>query len=172
MYLLIIQRHYVYALSTSPYPIVYTIWIYVEVTTLQNGVEHRVDRVLGFFSNRPNWEPPSPPPPAGERGWGGGGSHFGRGDRLCRYSRYIYMYFVGWRKGGGSCRSVVGHSMCLNSYTYICRRFLYHSLLFEAFFFNFDQPKKQKHMGGGVSLYISWPDILMYPICTSNCMQV
>ncbi len=29
--------------------------------------KHRVDRVLGFFSCRPNWDPHSPhPPPAGE----------------------------------------------------------------------------------------------------------
>jgi hypothetical protein len=26
------------------------------------SVDHRVDRVLGFFSGRPNWDPPPPPP--------------------------------------------------------------------------------------------------------------
>ncbi len=30
------------------------------------GSEHRVDRVLGFFSSRPNWDPPFTPSPAGE----------------------------------------------------------------------------------------------------------
>jgi hypothetical protein len=59
-----------------------------------NHAAHRVDRGLGFFSSRPNWEPPPPhpqasaPPPlvpggtlACERE--GGGSQFGRGDRHC-----------------------------------------------------------------------------------------
>ncbi len=50
-------------------------------------IMHRVDRVLGFFSSRPNWDPPLPhtqksvyPPPFGSGGggtlacgWGGGG---------------------------------------------------------------------------------------------------
>jgi hypothetical protein len=58
-----------------------------------DGTAHRVDRVLGFFSSRPNWDPPTPSP-AGECvplfgsggdtlacGKGGGGSQFGRGDR-------------------------------------------------------------------------------------------
>jgi hypothetical protein len=38
---------------------------------------HRFDRVLGFFSSRPNWGPPTPssagkcvPPPFGSEGWG------------------------------------------------------------------------------------------------------
>jgi hypothetical protein len=26
---------------------------------IHDSAEHRVDRVLGFFSNRPNWDPPS-----------------------------------------------------------------------------------------------------------------
>jgi hypothetical protein len=25
-------------------------------------LQHRVDRVLGFFSSRPNWDPPTPSP--------------------------------------------------------------------------------------------------------------
>jgi hypothetical protein len=49
--------------------------------------DHRVDRVLRFFSNRPNWDSPIPSPAgecaprlvAGE----GGGSQFRRGDRHC-----------------------------------------------------------------------------------------
>ncbi len=70
---------------------------------------HRVDRVLGFFSSRPNWDPPMhflthtpvcPPPPVSGGGLaggrGGGGSQFGRDDRHCGtlgtvvlwYSRY------------------------------------------------------------------------------------
>jgi hypothetical protein len=55
--------------------------------------ERRVDRVLGFFSSRPNWNPPPPhpqasvsPPPFGSGGGGWGGA----GDTLpCR------------RRGGG-----------------------------------------------------------------------
>jgi hypothetical protein len=59
---------------------------------------HRVDRVPGFFSSRPNWNSPTPSP-VGERalppcgsGGGthslvgegvGGGSQFGRGDGHC-----------------------------------------------------------------------------------------
>ncbi len=62
---------------------------------------HRVDRVLDFFSSRPNWDNPTPTP-AGEcvlspalvpwEGGGGnklasgrgvGGSQFGQGDRHC-----------------------------------------------------------------------------------------
>jgi hypothetical protein len=60
------------------------------------SVQHRVDRVLGFFASRSNWDLP-PPPPAGEcappwfpgGGWGAhslagvgvGESQFGRGDK-------------------------------------------------------------------------------------------
>ncbi len=29
-----------------------------------NKLEHRVDRVLGFFSSRPNWDPQPPHPQA------------------------------------------------------------------------------------------------------------
>jgi hypothetical protein len=64
------------------------------------------------------------------------------------YSRYIYMYFVGWRKGGGSCGSVIGHSMCLETFTYICHRLLYHILLFEAFSLTLIYPKDKKIWGG------------------------
>jgi hypothetical protein len=57
------------------------------------GYTHRVDRVLGFFSSRPNWDSPTSSP-AGEYapppfGSGGGkrlrerGSHFGQRDRHC-----------------------------------------------------------------------------------------
>jgi hypothetical protein len=61
-----------------------------------HGLNHRVDRVLGFFSSRPNWDPRSPhlqtgvfPPPLvplGDtltRGRGDEGSQFVRGDRPC-----------------------------------------------------------------------------------------
>ncbi len=62
---------------------------------------HRVDRVLIFFSSRPNWD--LPPPPLVPRGGGdtlacgrgrggGGGSQFGRGDRHC--GTLGYNYFV------------------------------------------------------------------------------
>ncbi len=62
------------------------------------GLYHRVlDRVLGFFSSRSNWDPPPHPlthrrmcPHFGSRGGapslageGGGGSQLGRGDRHC-----------------------------------------------------------------------------------------
>jgi hypothetical protein len=63
-----------------------------------DGLSHRVDRVLSFFSSRLNWTPPLPhtqasvyPPPLWLRGahslggeeMGGGGSQFGRGNRHC-----------------------------------------------------------------------------------------
>jgi hypothetical protein len=61
-------------------------------TLSQNGVhrpQHRVDRALGIFSSRPNWDSLTPSP-AGEsvhpplvQGGGGGGSQFRRGDRHC-----------------------------------------------------------------------------------------
>ncbi len=71
---------------------------------------HRVYRVLGFFSCRPNWDPPTPLP-AGEcvppfgsvgmdtldggRGGGAGrGSHFGRGDRHCGTLGIQYVVFT------------------------------------------------------------------------------
>jgi hypothetical protein len=61
------------------------------------GWDHRVDRVLGFFSSRPNCDPPTLSPPsetvvlpfgsgkgnALAFGRGGGGSQCGRGDRHC-----------------------------------------------------------------------------------------
>jgi hypothetical protein len=60
------------------------------------SLTHRVDRVLGFFSSRQNWDPPPPHPRASVPpfGFGGGGhirlrergaveSQFGRGDRHC-----------------------------------------------------------------------------------------
>ncbi len=70
---------------------------------------HRVDRVLGFFSRRPNWDSPTPSPagenvspplvPGGDtlscgRGRGGGVPIRTRRQTLW-YSRYIHMYFVG-----------------------------------------------------------------------------
>jgi hypothetical protein len=30
---------------------------------LEEHFTHKVDRVLGFFSSRPNWDPPPPAPP-------------------------------------------------------------------------------------------------------------
>jgi hypothetical protein len=57
--------------------------------------------MLGFFSNRPNWDPPPPPhpqtsgaPPLVPRGdtllgRGGGGSQFGRGERHCGTLIYV-----------------------------------------------------------------------------------
>jgi hypothetical protein len=62
------------------------------------NAKHRVDRVLGFFSSRPNWDSPTPSPPdecAAPPGFRGsdtvqslagesvGGSQFGRGDSHC-----------------------------------------------------------------------------------------
>jgi hypothetical protein len=34
------------------------------ITFCADGLDHRVDRVLGFFSSRPNWNPPLPHPQA------------------------------------------------------------------------------------------------------------
>jgi hypothetical protein len=53
-----------------------------------NHTTHRVDSVLGFFSSRPNWDPPPTPSPAGEcvpHPFGSGGPG-GEGDTLacCR----------------------------------------------------------------------------------------
>jgi hypothetical protein len=57
------------------------------------GLKHRVDKVPGFLSSRPNWvHPPphpqssvAPPPPP----WlGGGGTKFGRWGQALWYSRY------------------------------------------------------------------------------------
>jgi hypothetical protein len=58
-----------------------------------------VDRVLGYFSSRPNWPPPKRPQTqasvtaafGSEEGWG---SQFGRGDRHCGTLGYICTYFV------------------------------------------------------------------------------
>jgi hypothetical protein len=59
---------------------------------------HRVDRVLGFFSSRLNWDPPPLhpqavvlPPPRFQRE--SGGSQFGRGDRHCG-TLWVCVYFV------------------------------------------------------------------------------
>jgi hypothetical protein len=50
------------------------------------GLVHRVDKVLCFFSSRPNWDPPPPNPAgasvfplAGGRGGGAGESHSDEG---------------------------------------------------------------------------------------------
>ncbi len=47
-------------------------------------LDHRVDRVLSFFSSRRNWDSPTPspagecaPPPLGKRRWGGPNSDEG-----------------------------------------------------------------------------------------------
>jgi hypothetical protein len=71
--------------------------MYPGVYALQNRTEHRVDRVLSFFSGRPNLDSPTPLP-AGEcvppPWFGGGGAHslagegagesqLGRGDKHC-----------------------------------------------------------------------------------------
>jgi hypothetical protein len=87
----------------------------VRYPDLQKCVNHRVDRVPGFFSSRPNWDSPSPsgesvPPPFGSggevytlaEGRGGGGPSSDEGtDTVVLYE---YMYFVvstdGW---GGMC---------------------------------------------------------------------
>ncbi len=73
MYLLINQRHYVSALSTANS----FIFIYVEVTTLQNEVEHRVCRQSDrLFLHSSEWGPPPPLLPAGEcTFWFRGGGH-------------------------------------------------------------------------------------------------
>jgi hypothetical protein len=72
---------------------------------LQRGV-HREDRVLCFFSSRPNWDHPHHPQPSvSPFGFGGGGtyslagegvggSQFGRGDRQCG-TLGIYVLFGG-----------------------------------------------------------------------------
>ncbi len=74
----------------------------------QQKLNHRVDRVLGFFLSRPSWDPPSTPSPADEcvphplwfRGWdtpecgrgvGGPNSDEGTGTVVLK----LYMYFVG-----------------------------------------------------------------------------
>ncbi len=68
--------------------------------SMNSATDHRVDRILGFFVSRPNWDPPthSPTgecvPPLGSGGGhtflreGGGGSQPTRGQTLW-YSRYI-----------------------------------------------------------------------------------
>ncbi len=73
-------------------------------------MSHIVDRVLGFFSNRPNWDPPPPHPQAsvfppvwfpvggGEGGTvasGRGGAQWGRGDRHCgTLGKYVFCDVV------------------------------------------------------------------------------
>ncbi len=67
----------------------------------------RADRVLSFFSSRPNWGPPPPhtrvcnPPLVPEGGWaflpaeqGVGVSQFGRGGIHCGTLSTVYLYFV------------------------------------------------------------------------------
>jgi hypothetical protein len=55
---------------------------------VRQGNQHRVDRVLGFFSSRPYWVSPTPSS-AGERvtpplvGGGGGGIHTHWREREC-----------------------------------------------------------------------------------------
>jgi hypothetical protein len=71
------------------------------------NIIHRVDRVLGFFSSRPNWDSPTPSPadkcappplvPGGDPlacGKGVERSQFQRGDRHCGTLGIIYMCFV------------------------------------------------------------------------------
>ncbi len=71
------------------------------VSLVRYSPSHRVDRVLGFFSSRPNWDSPTPSPwpsgcfstpqpplvprggPHSLAGEGGVGSQFGRGERHC-----------------------------------------------------------------------------------------
>jgi hypothetical protein len=80
-------------------------------TQLKLGFCHKVDRVLGFFSSRPNWESPTPSP-AGECGpplWfggggtlacerGDGGSQFRRGDGHCGTlcTLWVMLRFSPW----------------------------------------------------------------------------
>jgi hypothetical protein len=46
------------------FPLDYSLGNYIlEISSV--GEKHKVDRVLGFFSNRPNWDPLTPSP-AGE----------------------------------------------------------------------------------------------------------
>jgi hypothetical protein len=63
-------------------------------TNATKGSFHRVDRVPGFLSGRPNWLPPPPhpqasvaPPPFGSGGEGGGGAISDEGtDTLVLYT--------------------------------------------------------------------------------------
>jgi hypothetical protein len=75
---------------------------------MRGRVMHRVDRVQGFFSSRPNWDPLPPPPqasvpPLGTHSLaeeGVGGFQFGRGDRHCG-TLGIYVLcgvWTGWCK--------------------------------------------------------------------------
>ncbi len=71
--------------------------------TLERPI-HRVDRVLGFFSSRSNWNSPIPSP-ASEFDSGGrdtiacgrvdGGSQFRRGDRYCG-TLYMHIHLQGF----------------------------------------------------------------------------
>jgi hypothetical protein len=95
----------VFRMAQSPFQIQYKNLqtVMKRLSIVFNSRRHRVDRVLGFFSCPPNWDPPTHSSP-GEcvppSLWfqGGhtrlrekGGSQFGRGDRHCMwYSRYEY----------------------------------------------------------------------------------
>ncbi len=80
MYLLINQRHYVYALSTSPFPIVYTACLYRRShnSKERGGAQSRQITRLLFQSSE--LAPPPPPLPHQEAsvsppfGSGGGGT--------------------------------------------------------------------------------------------------
>ncbi len=93
---------------------------------LTDGSAHRVDRVLGFFSSRLNWDSPTPspagecvPPPYGSRegthllaekgkkGWGG--SQFGQRDRHCG-TQICPLWFSAWRKHRGGEKKVTSSS--------------------------------------------------------------
>ena len=76
-------------------------------------VSDKVDRVIGFFSSSPNWDPPPPHPQASVfppfwfRGGGGGGTvtsgrggaQWGRGDRHCgTLGKYVFCDDVNLNK--------------------------------------------------------------------------
>jgi len=52
-------------------------------------VDHRVDRVLGFFSSRPNWDSPTPSPADEHSLAGVGGVPFSTRGHTLWCSRYI-----------------------------------------------------------------------------------
>jgi hypothetical protein len=80
----------------------------------RKGGRHRVDRVLGFFSNRPNWDSPTSPPhqlasvssPSFVSGWGGGGYTLACG-RGCGGSQF--------RRGDGHCATLGIYVLCEES---------------------------------------------------------
>jgi hypothetical protein len=77
--------------------------------SIVKSLRHRVDRVLGFFSSRPNWDLPPIPSPAGEYvppfGSGGGETHSLTGEGVGGPNSdegtdtvVLYRYFVVWKE--------------------------------------------------------------------------